>query len=237
MKLSVAPFREAVSPTPPLHPLGTEEEDFMEVSINTEIIERLSSNGVLAYVAVKIAEGSEATTAALAGLVRCKTGNMLDGLKDAAVAAPELVAKAPKNRWRCGVVKAGEGVVLQNLESERYRLFVDDLSKFWNFLNPALPFEMSGKDGVQIRRFLSEHQRWTQEDWRKALNHRKTSIVVHRAGARTQPLWVWVGRLDEYAAGPLDRFNKPAEGGGKHGEAATIRQGNREAVAAAVANA
>ena len=107
--------------------LGT-ERGFMEVTIDTSIIESLSSNGVLAYVAVKIAEGSEATTAALAGLVRCKTGNMRDGMKELTVAVPELVTRArnPKtgkfnNHWCCGVVKAGDGVVLQNLDSERYR--------------------------------------------------------------------------------------------------------------------
>ena len=183
----------------------------MEVTIDTSIIENLSSNGILAYVAVKMAEGKEATTAALAGLVRCKTGNMLDGLKDVAVAVPELVAKAPKNRWRCGVVKAGEGVVLHNLESERYRVFVDDLKKYWDFLNPTLPFEMNGKDGAQIRKFLSDHRQWTQADWRNALNHRKTSVVRFSNAASSQPLWVWVGRLDDYAAGPIDRYNKPVE--------------------------
>ena len=134
----------------------------MEIKIDTSIIEKLSSNGVLAYIAVKMAEGTEATTAALAGLVRCKTGNMLDGLKDVAVAVPELVSKAPKNKWRCGVVKAGEGVVLQSLDSERYRVFVDDLKKYWDYLNPSLPFEMNGKDGLQIRKFLSDHRQWIQ---------------------------------------------------------------------------
>ena len=68
----------------------------MEVTIDTSIVEGLSSNGVLAYVAAKIADGTEATTAALAGLVRCRTGVMLEGIKELAVAAPELVAKAPK---------------------------------------------------------------------------------------------------------------------------------------------
>jgi hypothetical protein len=216
----------------------------MEISIDTSIIEGLSSNGVLAYVAVKIAEGSEATTAALAGLVRCKTGNMLDGIKEVAVAVPELVTRArnPKtgklnNHWRCGVVKAGDGVVLQSLESERYRLLVDDLKRYWDFLNPGLPFEMGGKDGVQIRTFLSDHRQWFQADWLAALRNRCVSVVNYGHAPRSAPLWTWVGQLDNYSAGALDRFNKPAEGGGKHGEAASIRDRNREAVAAAVAHA
>jgi hypothetical protein len=205
--------------------LGTEERGILELTIDTEIIEKLSSNGVLAYVAVKIAEGTEATTAVLAGLVRCKTGNMLDGIKDFSVVAPELVSKAPKNKWRCGVVTAGCGVVLQSLDSDRYRVFVDDLKKYWDFLNPDLPFEMSGKDGVQIRKFLSDHRKWTQEDWRVALNNRKTSVKLRHAG-QTSALWSWVGRLDDYAAGPIDRFGKPLEGSG-NGKAFDREQRNR----------
>lgn len=199
----------------------------MEVSIDTVIIEKLSSNGVLAYVAVKMADGTEASTAALAGLVRCKTGNMLDGLKEVAVAAPELVAKAPKNKWRCGVVKSGDGVILQNLDSDRYRMFVDDLKKYWDHLNPLLPFEMGGKDGVQIRQFLSDHRQWIQDDWRGALKHRATSVVKHDHAPRSQPLWGWIGRLDDYASGPLDRWNKPVEGNG-NGKAAIREQSNRQ---------
>ena len=206
----------------------------MEITLDTSIIENLSANGVLAYIAVKIAEGTEATTAALAGLVRCKTGNMLDGLKDLSVAVPELIAKAPKNKWRCGVVKTGDGYIVQTVDSERFRLFVDDLSKYWNFLNPTLPFAMAGRDGVQIRRFLSEHRQWTQDDWRNALNHRKSSVLKFGHATRSEPLWVWVGLLDFYAAGALDRWNKPVEGGG-NGKAAIREQSNREGNAGYIA--
>ncbi len=200
----------------------------MVIEIDTEIIEKLSSSGVLSYIAVKLADGTEATTAALAGLVRCKTGNMLDGLKELSVAAPELIAKVPKStKWRCGVIKAGDGVLLQNLESERYRVFVDDLKKYWDFLNPTLPFEMGGKDGVQIRRFLNDHRQWVQEDWLAALRNRAISVVKHGHDSRTRPLWTWVGQLDNYAAGPLDRWNKPVEGNG-NGKASIREQSNRQ---------
>ena len=199
----------------------------MEVTIDTSIVEGLSSSGVLAYVAAKIADGTEATTAALAGLVRCRTGVMLEGIKELAVAAPELVAKAPKNKWRCGVVKAGDGVVLQNLDSERFRLFVDDLKKYWDHLNPTLPFEMDGRAGVQIRGFLAGHRQWTQDDWRSALKHRATSVVKYSNAGRSAPLWMWIGQLDNYASGPLDRWNKPVEGLG-NGKAAIREQSNRQ---------
>ena len=42
----------------------------MEIILDSAIIEQLSSNGVMAYLAVKMADGTEATTAALAGLVQ-----------------------------------------------------------------------------------------------------------------------------------------------------------------------
>lgn len=200
----------------------------MEIILDATIIEKLSSNGVLSYVAVKLADGTKATTAALAGLVRCKTGNMLDGLKEVSVIAPELVSSISRRHgWRCGVVKAGEGVVLQSLESERYRAFVDDLKKYWDYLNPTLPFEMGGKDGIQIRRFLSDHRQWIQEDWRSALNHRKTSVLKYGHAPKSQPLWAWVANLGGYAAGPLDRWNKPVEGNG-NGKAAIREQSNRQ---------
>lgn len=198
----------------------------MELTINTEIIDKLSSKGVLAYVAALMANGAEASTASLAGLVRCQTAVMLEGLKEVSVEVPELVAKV-KTKWRCGVVKSGDGVLLQSLESERYRLFVDDLKKYWDFLNPTLPFEMGGKDGVQIRRFLSDHRQWIQDDWRVALNNRKTSVVKYRNASRSQPLWVWVGRLDDYSAGALDPYNRPVEGDG-NGKAAIREQSNRQ---------
>ena len=63
------------------------------------------------------------------------------------------------------------------LDSEKYRLLVDDLKKCWDFLNPQLPFEMSGKDGVQIRQFLSGHRQWVQGDWLTALRNRVISVV------------------------------------------------------------
>lgn len=208
----------------------------MEIILNSDLIEQLSSKGVLAYLAVSLAGATEATTAALAGLVKAQTGVISAGLKELTATAPELVARArnPKtgklnNKWCCGVIKAEEGTVLQNLDSERYRIFVDDLKKYWDYLNPEIPFSMNGKEGVAIRRFLSDHSRWERELWVKALKNRILSAVNFRSVIRTEPIWVWVGRLDDYAAGPINKFHKPAEGDGKHGEAVAVQDRNREA--------
>ena len=203
------------------------------IQLENEVIEKLSSKGVLAYVAVLLADGTEASTAALAGLVRCQSGVMLEGLKELTVAVPERVVKA-KNKWRCGMVKAGDGVVVQNLDSERYRLFVDDLKKYWDFLNPTLPFSIGAKDGVQIRMFLADHREWTQENWLQALRNRVVSVVKYGNASRSQPIWVWVGRLGDYAAGYLNGYNRPVEG--VDGKTEQIRDRNREAVASAIAH-
>ena len=203
------------------------------MEIKREIIEKLSSKGILAYVAVSMADGTKATTAALAALVRAPTATMLEGLKDLSTFFPGLVKKE-KNSWICGEVKVEDGV--QILDSSRYRLFVDDLKKYWDYLNSnydphlpydALPFSMSGKDGQAIRTFLADNPDWTQDDWRKALNNRNKSVQLSAASS-TEPFYVWIGKLASYAAGPLDRWYKPV-GGERHGKAIVIQQQNREA--------
>ena len=206
----------------------------MQISLETETVEKLSSKGVLAYLAVVMADGTQASTASLAGLVRCQSAVMLEGLKELSVAAPERVAKTG-TKWRCGVVKAGAGEVLQNLDSEteRRKEFIDDLAKAWEWANPGLTFSMLAMDGAAINRFLRTHKDWTKPMWKRALFNRFTSEAINPS----QSLFAWVGRLEEYAAKPLDRYGKQMVNGGGNGKADTIQQRNREAVANAVANA
>jgi hypothetical protein len=204
------------------------------IYLENEVIDKLSAAGILAYIAVSLADGTEATTAALAILVKSRSGVMREGLKELAVEYPEKVSSTgkKKQKWRCGVVQAG--VAVQNLDSERFRLFVDDIKKYWDFMNPALPFEMGGRDGAQIRAFLNDHRLWAQSDWRVALNHRRSSILKHGQAAASEPVWSWIRRLDVYHAGPLDKFSKPI--GVSNGKANDTRDRNRAAVANAVAN-
>jgi hypothetical protein len=202
----------------------------VEIQLDVMVLRRLSCAGVLAYVAVKMAEGSEATSGVLAGLVKSRSGVMSEGLKELSVEMPGLVAKKKgSTKWLCGEIKAGEGVVVQNLDSERYRLFVDDLFKYWNFLNPNTPFSMGGKDGAQIRLFLEDHPEWVQRDWLVALRNRAVSVTKHGHASASQPLWVWVGRLGDYSAGALNQYNKPVEGSGKNGKAIATEDSNRAA--------
>jgi len=202
------------------------------IELKQEIVERLSSKGILAYVAASIAGSGEASTAALAGLVKAQTGVMLEGLKELAVEAPDAVRASGRGKWQCGALMAGTGVIVQNLDSERYKTFVDDLYTYWNFLNPLIPFSLSGKDGAVIKRFLRDHPDWEREDITKALKHRIISIVKHGAASRSEPFYSWVGSLDKFAAGPINQYGRPVEGSGKHGQAISIEQQNSLARAA-----
>lgn len=205
------------------------------IELETELIDKLSAAGILAYMAVSLAGDAENTTAVLAGRVKARTNVMLEGLKELAVVAPELVSLVPKSRtWRCGVVKSGNGEVLQNSESsERYRVFVDDIKKYWDYLNPSLDFSMNGKDGAQFMLFLKDHPKWTQTEWLTALRNRAISVIKFKHASRTQPHWVWIGRLADYFDGPLNEYNKPV-GGGQIGKAIGVEDANREARAAAL---
>lgn len=210
------------------------------ICLNPEILAKLSSKGILAYVAVSMAGDSELTTATLAALVRAQTAVMLEGLKELAAEAPEKVRQNKKERtWTCGSGSNGASPIpiLGIDASLRFRDLVEDLKKYWDFLNPEVPFQFSGSDGVAVRAFLSDHQQWTREMWQEALQNRGRSVKLYGNGSRTQGLVGWVRKLGDYAGGPLNEFGKPIEGGGKHGQAIAVRQFNREAVQRAIANA
>jgi hypothetical protein len=204
----------------------------LEIRLEKSIIDHLSSRGVLAYVAVKMADGAKATTAVLASLVHAQTGVMREGLTELSLAAPGLLIRE-KNTWLCGTVGAGQGQVLQlSASADRYRSFVDDLKRYWEAVNHGIipPFSMGKMDGHAIQGFLNDHREWTQDDWRAALNNRAVSVLKHQHDSRTAPLYTWVRGLAKYSGDVLDRFGKPVDGGSeKHGKVTSIQHGNREA--------
>ena len=205
------------------------------MELQSEIIEKLTWRGILAYVAVSLAGHAEATTAALAGLVKAASPIMREGLEELSVVAPTLCRKAPKNKWGCGEIKAGEGTVVQNLDcvDSRRKEFLDEVKKIYEWANPGVTFTMNSADGAAVSRFLKQYKDWDRLMWQRGLRNRFLSEV-----SKSQPLYMWLGKLVEYLDTPLDRYGKPMEnGGGRHGETATVRQRNREAVEQAVAHA
>lgn len=197
------------------------------ICLNPELIEKLSSKGVLAYVAVRLAGDAVLTTAALASLVHAAAGAMLEGLKELEMQHPEALSRTGK-KWRCG-----EGGAVQVLESsQRFHDLIEDISKYWSFLNPEVPFSFTGADGMAVKSFLSEHPKWERKMWQDALQNRARSVKSHGNGSRTQGIVQWIRKLADYAAGPLNEYGKPVEGSGNAGKAIAVEQANRAATAA-----
>lgn len=207
------------------------------ICLNPEILAKLSSKGILAYVAVSMAGDSELTTATLAALVRAQTAAMLEGLKELAAEAPEKVQQNKKERtWVCGSGDSGSGSgpipILGIDASLRFRDLIEDIKKYWDFLNPEVPFQFGGVDGVAVRAFLSSHPQWTRVMWQQALTYRAQSVRHYGHASRTQGLVTWVRKLAEYAGGPLNEYGKPVGGAGNAGKSIAVEQASLAAAAA-----
>lgn len=203
------------------------------IELDAGIISKLESyRGTLAYVAVLVRGEGTWPTAHLAAAVNCQTAVMREGLEELSRLHPEAVRRKA-NSWVVGQGNASdESVQILESESERRRDLLDDLSAYWKFKNPNIPFHMSAADGKHVAEFLKTHKDWNRDMWRRALNNRVKSEVNH-----AQPLHLFVSKLAEYSASPLDRFNKPMmDGGGASGKAIGVERANREARAAAVAS-
>lgn len=205
----------------------------MGITLEAGILGNLTYRGVLAYVATQALGDGRWTTAQLAQAVNCNTSLMLIGMQE--LQFNGLVDKPEKHKWTVSGTDTTAAERVQILDSAQSRRadFVDDLKKYFEFKNPQMAFTMGAADGQAVNNFLRSHKDWTQEMWRAALTNRAKSEVNH-----SQPLYLWVTRLAEYATAPLDRYGKPmANGGGKHGKALETEQRNREAREAVVAGA
>lgn len=208
----------------------------MDITLDRSVIERLSHRGILAYLAVVMADGTMCTTAILAGMVKARTESMREGLEELSRATGGSLVRRSKTRWICGASLLGDPV--QILDSSRFQRFVDDLKKYWDHLNPDIPFSMGGRDGQVMQRFLKDHPNWDEAEWRLALNNRGRSVVKLGAAPRTEPFYLWVGNLASYAGGMLDKFGHPAGGGvsDKHDKAVALEEANRAAVNRVIAS-
>lgn len=193
------------------------------IQISEAIIEKLSSKGILAYVAVNVAGCGVYTSAALASVVHCTTAVMLEGMKDLADHQPEVVQWKEK-KWYVGGAENPVGAL--QVQSERRIQLIDDLKKSWDHLNQDLPFSFTSTDGMAVSKFLRDHPEWTVQDWRKALNYRIRSEGL----VRSQPAFMFLKTLEKYSSGPLDRYGKAMEHGpGAQGKALGVEAANRAA--------
>ena len=212
----------------------------MEIKLKSELLEGLTYRGVLAYVASSALGDGKWKTAALAGAVACNTSLMLEGMGELVAAAPMFAAKGAKGTWVVGSgVASTETVQILELDQARRRDFLDDLKNSFEWANPGLPFTMNAADGKAVGSWLKDNKHLTRSEWKRAIYFRYMSEGI----IKTQRLYLWLSRLNEYLNAPKDRFGKemPNGIGGKYGEALAREQSNdaarRAAVAAAGSNA
>jgi hypothetical protein len=201
------------------------------IQLNEKLIEKLTFKGVLAYVAVSYAGSGVYTTALLASAVQSTTGLMREGMGELAIHYPTIVQwLSQARRWQIGGAP-GSMEVLEE-ESVRRINLIDDISKYWTFLNPEVPFSFGAPDGNAVRQFLKRNRQWKREDWQKALNNRAKSVIN-----KSDPVYRWLVGLEAYASSPLDQYMKPmTNGGGRAGKAIDLEQANSAARQAAIAN-
>lgn len=194
------------------------------IQLDETIIEKLSSRGVLAYVAVNMAGAGVYSTANLAFIVHSSSNIVIEGLKELAQLQPESL-QSKKNKWYVGGEVKLDGAL--QAQTERRQSLIDDLKKYWDHLNPGREFPFGPEDGMAVNRFLKRHTGWTRADWQRALNYRARSEGI----IATFPIYRWLSTLDQFLAGPTDRYGKamPHGIGGKHGKAVDLEAGNRAA--------
>lgn len=96
---------------------------------------------------------------------------------------------------------------------ERYGPFVDQLSRYWKAKNPELAFKMTPACGAQLKKFLKDNPKLTEDQFYRCLVNRYKSDMNH-----TQKVNRWIGRIGEFFDGPLDKFWKPINGENGNGK-------------------
>lgn len=86
----------------------------------------------------------------------------------------------------------------------RHAPFKEACSKYYE--HHKLEMAWSASEGKQLSELLSANPLLTLPQFQDLLRHRSRSQVNHAERPR-----VWLGRATDYAAGPLDKFNKPVD--------------------------
>lgn len=86
----------------------------------------------------------------------------------------------------------------------RHAPFKEACSKYYE--HHKLEMAWSASEGKQLSELLSANPSLTLPQFQDLLRHRSKSQVNHAERPR-----VWLGRATDYAAGPLDKFNKPVD--------------------------
>jgi hypothetical protein len=99
-----------------------------------------------------------------------------------------------------------------DLADERYVSFKEAIRAYWDHKNPNLPLIWGKEEGQNLGIWLRQASTVTLDQFRQMLRNRAKSEVGH--GDRPMK---WILQITSFANGPLDRFNKPLEGGKPNG--------------------
>jgi hypothetical protein len=109
---------------------------------------------------------------------------------------------------------------------DRRAAFVEDLKRYWDFVNrnnPTVGFQYGAIDGRAVRTFLKNWPDMDQETWRKCLSNRAKSVMNP-----AEQFCYWIPKLPSYLAGPLDQFGRlKDQGGNKHSDHESLAEKNR----------
>ena len=87
----------------------------------------------------------------------------------------------------------------------RFSSFVGAVKSYWDSKN-TISFSWDDSDGKQLKHLLAASPKLTVEQFTQCLANRAASEVAH--GERPR---YWLGNVQKYGNGPLDRFGKPAK--------------------------
>jgi len=99
--------------------------------------------------------------------------------------------------------------------------FIDALKRAWDFYNPGVKFEPSPAMFRNLDLFMRTKRSLELDEFKRWLFNRFTSEGV----VPSEPIEKWIGGLEKYAHGPLDRYGKtPTKSGAQNGDHSKAQQ-------------
>ena len=131
-----------------------------------------------------------------------------DGAVEGAVEGADVNREIENKRKKQKLLREGRAT---KPVDPRHTIFRDALERYWRHTNagttlPEIPWD--GREAKALADLLSASPNLDAGAFLKLLNHRRMSEVN-----QTERCYVWLRRITDYAAGPLDAYGKPRNGG------------------------
>lgn len=125
------------------------------------------------------------------------------------VTAPDTDTEAEqKQKKPSRVKKLREGPTKTDLAKSRHAEFKAAVGDYWKGKNPDVQMPWGPAEGRNLEMWLRESPQTTLEQFKAFLRNRWKSEVNHAERPSR-----WIGNVTGYAAGPLDKFGRPINGG------------------------